>query len=642
MRFEPVYVPVDDEAALSLHDDPSAPFDRVAVVGLWEKAQTTRKRWPEVAVVGPLRTKAGIDLLVRNLLANPQIDVLVVDGPTGGPVGEDTRNALARLWGGLYGSQPAERFELLAEDLQTTGPEGVWEYVTRTLESVRLVWIERGEDPDGVRQALDVALLRTALRPQGRRVLKLSPPTPKASAPAPHGDPGERVAGETLGDVYPLALHRAMRFGREVPTQYGSTRELWNLVSVIRDPKAALWEIRQAGLPGVELGSLEHLLHQRNNVMHRDDCVECNTPHPVLGISTMAVQRYFEESLVGAAPPEGQTYSYGSRMAGAGPNPVEEALRGGMETIDHVGVKLAYEILANTARRVDQIEEVRKLLGSSPGTRAAFLTPWRPEEDAGKESGRPCLTGVTFRAVPNEGRKQIEAMQTDNAEARFLQFALDTTGRGGPTHTLHLTVAFRSHDLAQAWALNLAGCCLWLVRLAGELGMAVGTLTCLSGSAHVYDRDWKKAEDVIGKTRWPPIRWDQRSSWRIEKVEDPWVIEVGDESEYKGAVQKIVKIEAREGLDYLVETTDAKGKLQSWFGRGALVGLGFHRAKAKPRLRATAFKPGPGSDGQVIAVLEAPTAGALRLQIERSGLVTEIGAALYLGTEIARVTQDLK
>jgi hypothetical protein len=147
-------------------------------------------------------------------------------------------------------------------------------------------------------------------------------------------------------------------------------------------------------------------------------------------------------------------------------------------------------------------------------------------------------------------------------------------------------------------------------------------------------------DDEAALSLHPPIRWDQRSSWRIEKVEDPWVIEVGDESEYKGAVQKIVKIEAREGLDYLVETKDAKGKLQSWFGRGALVGLGFYRAKAKPRLRATAFKPGPGSDGQVIAVLEAPTAGALRLQIERSGLVTEIGAALYLGTEIARVAGE--
>jgi hypothetical protein len=206
---------------------------------------------------------------------------------------------------------------------------------------------------------------------------------------------------------------------------------------------------------------------------------------------------------------------------------------------------------------------------------------------------------------------------------------------------LYMAVTFRSHDLAQAFGLNLAGCCLWLVELARDLGMAVGSLTCVSQSAHVYDRDWKRASDVIDKIKWPALRWDPRSSWRVEKVEDPWEPAVGDKAvDSHGAHYEIVAMTPDLNRPYQVVGNGNMGSPFS-LGRGALVGYGFHESKAKPRLRATAFTPGPTSDGKVIAVIEAPTPGALRLQIERSGLVTEIGAALYLGTEIERVGRTL-
>ena len=129
--------------------------------------------------------------------------------------------------------------------------------------------------------------------------------------------------------------------------------------------------------------------------------------------------------------------------------------------------------------------------------------------------------------------------------------------------------------------------------------------------------------------------------WCIEKVEDPWVPEVGDKAvDRHGAHYEIVSLSGGHDRPYVVV---GNGNTTAPFssGWGALVGMGFHEAKAKPRLRATAFSPGPTSDGKVIAVIEAPTPGALRLQIERSGLVTEIGAALYLGTEIERVGRTL-
>jgi hypothetical protein len=54
-----------------------------------------------------------------------------------------------------------------------------------------------------------------------------------------------------------------------------------------------------------------------------------------------------------------------------------------------------------------------------------------------------------------------------------------------------------------------------------------------------------------------------------------------------------------------------------------------------PMLRATALTP----DGkEVIAVFEATTPEALRSQIERSGLISSVGSALWVGDEIRRVS----
>ena len=82
---------------IDILDDPPEGWHRVAVIGLWEDAKITRRRWPKAAAVGPLRTVRGIDLLVRALLANPQLRVIVIDGKDLTP-GEATTKALIDCW----------------------------------------------------------------------------------------------------------------------------------------------------------------------------------------------------------------------------------------------------------------------------------------------------------------------------------------------------------------------------------------------------------------------------------------------------------------------------------------------------------------------------------------------------------------
>lgn len=598
MKFEPVVANQD----LDVHPDPSGRWARVAVVCRWKDAHAFRKQWPHAAVVGPLRTLRGIDELVRNLLHNPQIRLIVICGNDLTP-GEETTKALLDTWRGPDWSDRWDKH--VGEDVRP--------HLKVVTNGVSLA------TPEGFKAEWGLDYVGDADREGG--CITLPPPPPTATAPAPHGDPGERVAAGTLSELWPMLLHRTMRFGRIMPTQYGDTREVLNLVSVIRDPVASLAEIKGLAPPvpagtwvvgyrkvctrceGVESDTCG-LCHGFGQVVepfvypdgpdnpkgvpgyigksfwefHPDEAsAECSyreherlgtasvlrpfhrtagpdmaawaeqhaAKHPVLGISWAEVEAY-RDRVTRPEIPEGAPYSYGSRMRG---RPKPEDLGPGRD---------GHLTGAEWAQGPDQIEHIAGLLYEKPDTRAAFLTPWRPLEDSGKESGRPCLVGVWFRVVTTPG-----VLLPD----------------------LHMTVTFRSHCLYAGWPTNLAGLCLWLVEEAERLGMAVGTLTCMSMSAHLYAKDWNAAEGVISKhydsNREPS--WDQRSSWRVERFEG----EALDIGEY-----------------------------------------------ANPTFRATALTPG-GSE--VIAVFEASTPESLRTQIEKSGLVTSTGAALWLGDEIRRV-----
>jgi hypothetical protein len=423
--FEPLVVNPD----LDVHPDPLWPH--VAVACGWQDARRARSRWPHAAVVGPLRTQRGIDLLWRSLLFNPQIRVLVFDGPDLTP-GRTTVEALNRAWDdGIDGLPPVHHDVVL---LVGVGPID-----------------------------FNYANQRHPLRER----VALPLPVPEVS-PAPHGLPGDRVAGPTVADVWPRLLRQVLAAGARVPTQYGDSFELLSLVSVITDPAAAAEE----------------------------------------ALLDPAALEYFHR-LISETPPEGAPYTYGSRLR----------------------------------RPVDQLGRVRAMLQANPGTRAAYATPWDPVQDSGLESGRPCLVGLWFRAV--EGR-------------------------------LHAVVAFRSHDLFGAWPMNLRAICMLLGDLAREIGLAAGTVTCTSYSAHVYERDLAEAQAVAEAYRPRGIRWDQRSSWLVEAVDGG--------------------------------------------------------------LRATALSP----DGlRVLRVIEGRSGAQLRARIEETGLVQELGSALWLGSEIERVEREV-
>ena len=647
MKFESVVPNVD----LDILAAPEGLWSRVAVVGLWRDKSAIRRKWPKASVVGPLRTLRGFDLFARNLLHNPQIRAVIFDGTDVGGQGvldqlrrlfsaygaNDTIPADASGWrpmlnlllDGPKGTPEIERLKPGDPAFETLcfifggdrfdandGDPGVRLIDARDIDA--FVGQERRlyeQAPEGEGELLDDAdyedlaigqRVRDADRPGGKFLLP--PPPPESGDAAPAGDAGQRVAGSTLVDVWPQVLREVMLAGREAKTQYGMTKELLSLTSVIRDPALSVKQLDDATVLAQLNLKAEALIPYYRQITGEDPPPRSNAP--------------------------GEVYSYGSRLRDwRGVDARYQAVC--CERIFDMPLPVICPVCqadhSRTAKLVhnwkqnpepaDQYQAIEKLLHEKPDTRAAFLTPWIPAIDTGKESGRPCLVGLWFRRVLEPSTEAPRLL----ADGDIVLMSKDDPGfldnvkkvaRGESMMTvpaavemLHLDVTFRSHDLFAGYAENLAALCRLLVDTAARQGMAVGSVTCHSLSAHVYDRDWSSARDAIAayeaRTR-GQLDLDQRSSWHVENVFDACVAcdGTGDHKDHTGND---------------CGQCDGHGRINK-------------------RIRATALTP---DGGRVLRVIEGTNVQGLRGQIERSGLVTSIGSALWLGAELALASRKL-
>lgn len=150
------------------------------------------------------------------------------------------------------------------------------------------------------------------------------------------------------------------------------------------------------------------------------------------------------------------------------------------------GLEYTYGERLRAYDEIDQIKGLVDELKRNPDSRRAVAVTWKVRQDmAGKQP--PCVILV-------QGLIQREF--------------------------LHLTVFIRSNDMFRAWPQNA----LALRRLQGiaakETGFKVGALTTISSSAHIYERDYGAAQEIIdGRAQGLRCEFDPRGNFVI-KVED--------------------------------------------------------------------------------------------------------------------------
>ncbi len=131
----------------------------------------------------------------------------------------------------------------------------------------------------------------------------------------------------------------------------------------------------------------------------------------------------------------------------------------------------------------DQVESLIQLLSTCAYTRRAVAVTWDPLVDVESEHP-PCLMSLLF---------SIQAGK------------------------LYSTAHFRSHDIYGAWCHNAFALRKLQHEVAKRLGVALGALTMLSHSAHVYSDKWESTEELL-KANYPRLpKWtdDPRGNFHI-------------------------------------------------------------------------------------------------------------------------------
>ena len=131
---------------------------------------------------------------------------------------------------------------------------------------------------------------------------------------------------------------------------------------------------------------------------------------------------------------------------------------------------------------IDQIERIVKRLKEDKNAREAIAILFDPRIDF-EAKHRPCISLV--QVLYNNEK-------------------------------IHLTAFVRSHDLFGGWPLNVFGLLKIQQEICQKTKLRPGPLTVISGSAHIYDFDWEKAEKLIKKNYLQVFETDLRGYFKIE------------------------------------------------------------------------------------------------------------------------------
>jgi thymidylate synthase len=137
--------------------------------------------------------------------------------------------------------------------------------------------------------------------------------------------------------------------------------------------------------------------------------------------------------------------------------------------------------------KIDQLKSLIELLKKHPHSRRGINVLYDVEQDISSDNA-PCLI-------------LVQCLVQDEK--------------------LFLTCYFRSHDLFDGWPKNVFGLLKLQKYISEESGLKIGSLTVISNSAHVYERNWKKTQNILSMN---PLRYrirlDPRGNLSIRVKDD--------------------------------------------------------------------------------------------------------------------------
>ena len=345
-----------------------------AVCTLWTKKEIIWKTLNErdYSVCANLYTIQGINPLIKNVLARPDIRTIVLCGADLMKSGDALVNFMKNGTDGrkIIGS---------AGTIDSNIPQDA---IDKFRKNVRVI------DMRGLEGSVAGELAK-----HGRQEPFMEPlfitELDKVSFPLYTKEPVFKVFGKYSDEAWLKALDIVMKFGDKKQTEYNTRmKEVIGIVAVIEaDGESAL-------------------------------------------LSKEDAENYYS-TVFSPAKPEGVEYTYGERL---------------FSFNGHDQIKIA-------------IERIK----AASYTRRATAVTWDVARD-GESKNPPCLTQIMWNVKDNR---------------------------------LYQTCVFRSHDIFGAWQLNAYAMRRLQRHVAQSLEIEAGHLVILSNSAHVYEHDWRRAEDIV-------------------------------------------------------------------------------------------------------------------------------------------------
>lgn len=151
-------------------------------------------------------------------------------------------------------------------------------------------------------------------------------------------------------------------------------------------------------------------------------------------------------------------------------------------------------------KQVNQIKEIISLLKRRPFSKKAFAVLYRVDDWLKADtSDTPCMTQLHARITQNK---------------------------------LFVTAYFRSQDMFHGWPRNAFALRLLQKEIADGVGIAMGPLTIITMSAHMYADDWKTAENILSESYLPELKYPPRYPHLILDRRGNWLIDVEYDADF--------------------------------------------------------------------------------------------------------------
>jgi len=427
----------------------------VGIVTLWSPMQTILPKLNQnkFCLGGQLYSKRGVNFLIRNILAKPVIDTIII-------CGANLSGSAESLINFVENGVDTEN-NVIGVEKSPIDQEIDKEYLEKFRENVKIVNLVGEFRPEFIQKELEKHY-REDVGENFWCESKIFPDPEKTTVDKfPSQKSTYLIRSDSIKDAWVQILREIMKFGsKKGMIKVGEVKELVNLITVV--------EGEDPNKPDIP---------EWFN-FNKDDL-------------KLYYQGFFSKEA------DSEDYNYGQRMFSHPLGIPNDEYKSSNNTkiANSFNERISLSVDELHGFTLNQIEEVYLKLKNYKYDRGAIVSIWNPwvdnlnkgwqsDEKVQKAGNVPCMTQ--------------------------LQFAYRD-------HSLHLTAYFRSNDMFDAWPRNAFALRKLQFDLAKKLAMKPGFLTTISSLAQIYETNFDEAKKIIEKFKDKLFcRYEMRGNFIIE------------------------------------------------------------------------------------------------------------------------------